>query len=765
MDHSDNSTPANWTSPSESGAVDLLARSQRLEAMLAQTSRSLRSLEEQLSSSESIASFGHFKIDHLDRFLLSRSARALLGVARSTAHLDEALEFSAPADCDRIGDAIRRLGETGQQVDEEIRLELPALGMRWLRVVVRRTQSGNASDLFGLIIDTTDAHRDAVRRDIALKVSEALLQDVDSQAAYEWVLQNVCTGLDWDIGACWLTDTATTRLHCLAVWSHGGGALAELAEIIRGREVAAGEGMVGTVLASGAASWAEEVGSDPRFAERAAANKAGIRTAYTFPIIVDGARCVGVLQFLTCKPRHFDALLPGLSELIGALLAQRVRRESWITRLREVAERDPLTGLLSRYALVERLREMVGEPGAAAVSVCVFDLNRFRLVNDALGHIAGDTVLGTVASRVGAILPHGAALARLSGDEFGVVFRGGAELSRQTADAIASCIAVPLSINGYEFSLTACLGASSCPEHGSEPEALVREADRQRHRNKRIARGSGGAKRPANAGNPLDEMQTEHELRFALERGELQVHYQPIVQFSEARLAGAEALIRWNHPQRGLLAPVSFLTIAEQAGLTRAISRSVLGQVTRDLASAQDIFAPEFRVNINLSALDFHDLKLFRELGTLLREADMAPQRYRFEVTESMLMEDVETAERVIGLLADFGVEFAIDDFGTGYSSLAQLSRLPVHELKIDHTFTQSIDTRRGKAVVRAVLDLASRLEMPVTAEGIETRAQALTLAAYGCHKGQGYYYARAMPFDALVRFARKIPAGVTGLT
>ena len=194
--------------------------------------------------------------------------------------------------------------------------------------------------------------------------------------------------------------------------------------------------------------------------------------------------------------------------------------------------------------------------------------------------------------------------------------------------------------------------------------------------------------------------------------------------------------------------------------MTRAISRTVLAQVTRDLASTGNVFGPDFRVNVNLSALDFRDLKLFKELGVLLREAGMAPQRFRFEVTESMLMEDVATAERVVGLLTDYGVEFAIDDFGTGYSSLAQLSRLAVHELKIDHSFTQSIDTKRGKAVVRAVLDLASRLEMPVTAEGLETRAQALTLTAYGCAKGQGYLYARPMPFAGLLDFMRTDTSG-----
>ena len=744
---------------------ELLARSHRLEIMLAQTSRNLRTLEQQISSSESIASFGHFKIDHQDRFLLSRSARALLGVELTSAHLDQALACASSADCDRIGDAIRRLADSGDQVDQEIAVETPAFGTRWLRIVVRNTHDGNTPDLYGLIIDTTETRRDAMRRDIALKVSEALLQDVDSQAAYEWVLQSVCVGLGWDIGSCWLTSTNGERMRCLAVWSRPDPALDAVAGVIRGREVGAGEGMVGAVLASGQATWAEDVGQDKRFAARAAAAGAGIRTAYTFPILLGGTQCAGVLQFLSRSPRRFDAQLPGLSELIGALLAQRVRREAWIARLRQVAERDALTGLMSRYALVEGVTTQIADSPHTGFAVCVLDLNRFRLINDALGHTAGDLVLRTMAKRIQASLPADTPLARLSGDEFAFMLRGNAHELAQAQDKICRSIAAPLSIDGYEFSLTASLGSAAFPRDGRAVETLLREADTQRHRAKRLVRGASSVRRRGAARDSLGEILTEHELRNAIEQGELRVHYQPIMQLGQAGMAGAEALIRWMHPQRGLLAPASFLGIAEEAGLTRAISRAVLGQVTRDLATAQDTFKADFRVNINLSALDFRDLKLFKELGVLLREAGMAPQRYRFEVTEGMLMEDVGTAERVVGLLADYGVEFAIDDFGTGYSSLAQLSRLPVHELKIDHSFTQSIDTKRGKTVVRAVLDLAARLEMPVTAEGIETRTQALALTAYGCNKGQGFLYGHAMPFAALLEFARgpaSTPAGVS---
>jgi EAL domain-containing protein (putative c-di-GMP-specific phosphodiesterase class I) len=349
-------------------------------------------------------------------------------------------------------------------------------------------------------------------------------------------------------------------------------------------------------------------------------------------------------------------------------------------------------------------------------------------------------------------LPASALLARLSGDEFAALVPGSDE-SGDAVAAVAAAIARPLSVNGHEFSLTACTGSALWPRDAADAEGLLREADAQRRRAKR--RGRVGGTAHGGDADPLGSIRTEHELRHAIEHGELRVHYQPIVRLGGNSLAGAEALVRWHHPRRGILAPAGFLGVAEQAGLSRAISRIVFGQVTQDLRGVPGVFAEDFRVNINLSALDFRDLSLFKELGELLRETGMTPQRYRFEVTEGMLMEDVDTAERVVGILADYGVEFAIDDFGTGYSSLAQLSRLPVHELKIDHTFTQSIDTPRGKAVVRAVLDLARRLEMPVTAEGIETRTQALALTAYGCDKGQGYLYGRAMPFDQLIEFAR----------
>ena len=732
---------------------ELLARSQSLQIELAQTHNRLRSLEEQLNSSEQLASFGHFKIDTAQRFALSRSASQLLGLENTPARSLQTVFVHAKAQQrERLEAALTRLHETGLQIDLEMAFDIPGSGSRWLRVVIRRTQ-GADNDLYGLIIDSTDARREQARRDLALHVSHALLQDVDSQAAYESVLRNVCTSLGWDSGSCWLVTPDGRQLRCLAVWHMPDEALGALAVHQRGRVLAMGEGMVGAVLQSRHAVWVDDVPSEKRFAAAELVHRAGIRSAFTFPTVVEGGQGVGVLQFLSRQLRRYDDELPAVSGLIGALMAQRVRRESWISRLREVAERDALTGLYTRFALIERLWKLAGGPTDPGFALCVFDLNRFKLINDGLGHEAGDLVLKTITQRVVRNMPAGARLARLSGDEFAVLIPGGDAQIVAVTNAVTHSVEEILNINGYEFSLTASLGVARFPEDGVEPELLIREADARRNRAKRASRSGRGWHPEVTQHNPLSQIQTEHELRRALAQGELKVHYQPIVQLGDRSTVGAEALLRWAHPERGLLMPGTFLNVAEEAGLTREISRYVLTSVTRDLAGMN--LAPDFRINVNLSALDFRDLKLFKDLGGMLREVGVAPQRLRLEVTESMLMEDVGNAERIVGLLADYGVEFAIDDFGTGYSSLAQLSRLPVHELKIDQTFTQSVDTKRGKAVVRAVLDLAARLEMPVTAEGIETQLQAVTLTAYGCNKGQGYLYARAMPFDQLMVFMR----------
>jgi diguanylate cyclase (GGDEF)-like protein len=735
---------------------ELLARSQLLQVELAQTNNRLRSLEEQLNSSEQLASFGHFKIDASGRYAFSRSASQLLGLEQSARSLEGAFAHTPPEQRQRLEVLLERLHETGAQVDLEMCFEIPGAGTRWLRVVVRRTQ-GTDEDLYGLIIDTTETRREQARRDVALHVSHALLQDVDSQAAYEAVLRNVCNALGWDTGSCWLV-TPEGKLRCLAVWHQAEASLEALAAQQRGRVLSPGEGMVGAVLQSRNAVWVDDAQADPRFAAPDLVHSAGMRSAYTFPTVVEGGQCVGVLQFLSRQQRRYDGDLPAISGLIGALMAQRVRRESWISRLREVAERDALTGLFTRYALVERLWELTASLDHAQFALCVFDLNRFKLINDGLGHEAGDVVLKTIVGRVARGLPTGVCLARISGDEFAVIIPGGDTEVEAASAAITRAAEEIINLNGYEFSLTASLGVARFPQDGAEPETLIREADAVRHRAKRQSRSAPPVQMEAARHHPLNQIQTEHELRRALQQGELLVHYQPIIQLGDRSTVGAEALLRWQHPERGLLLPGSFLGIAEEAGLTREISRYVLACTTRDMARAGSALASDFRINVNLSALDFRDLKLFKDLGGMLRGAGITPQRLRLEVTESMLMEDVGNAERIVGLLADYGVEFAIDDFGTGYSSLAQLSRLPVHELKIDHTFTQSVDTKRGKAVVRAVLDLAARLEMPVTAEGIETQVQAVTLTAYGCNKAQGYLYARAMPFDKLLAFMHPVP-------
>jgi hypothetical protein len=339
---------------------DLLAHSQRLREMLAQTHTRIRTLEDQLRNSEALASFGHFKISTESKFSLSRSAAQLLGLNAPEApkKLDEAFRFAAPEDRTALLAECVKLTSGGAPVDMEAMFELGNAGRRWLRVVLRRSTTPQGTEYYGLIIDVTQSRLDAIRRELALEISRKLLSDEDSTGAYESVLLRVCNGLGWDVGSLWLAE-ADGSLACIAVASLDDPQLDAIVLAQRNRHLRKGSGMVGEVWKTCESAWAESVPEDHRFADREAAIKSGINSAYTFPIVLDqgssAAKPIGVLQFLSRAGRRYDAQLPAMSGLIGAMLAQRVRRERWVSRIRDVAEKDALTGFASRFALVEHL--------------------------------------------------------------------------------------------------------------------------------------------------------------------------------------------------------------------------------------------------------------------------------------------------------------------------------------------------------------------------------------------------------------------------
>ncbi|GAB2611920.1 hypothetical protein Aab01nite_67450 [Paractinoplanes abujensis] len=428
---------------------------------------------------------------------------------------------------------------------------------------------------------------------------------------------------------------------------------------------------------------------------------------------------------------------------------------SWSTTrsLRRYAQRqahealhDALTGLPNRAAFHERARAAVapdGEPGA----IVLVDLDRFKEVNDTLGHHAGDELLAVVAGRLRAGLRPADTLARLGGDEFALILpRSDAATVRELLDALSAALATEVVLDGVPLSIEASFGVALYPEHGHEVGELLRRADAAMYHGKR-----GSADIVVYAGedmaHPTQWLVVQAELRHALARDELVLHYQPKVDLRSGAVVGVEALVRWQHPQRGLLPPSEFLPAAEQSGLIEPLTAWVLRRALADQA-AWTAAGRTWDVSVNVSARNVEKPGFADFVSGLLAGHGTAPHRLLLEITETALAADTRLAEQAVIDLTARGIGISVDDFGTGYTSMSQLRGLPIAEVKIDRTFVKDVlDAPPSQAIVRAVIALAHGLGSRVTAEGIETPEVADWLRRAGCDEAQGYLYSRPVPW------------------
>ena len=413
--------------------------------------------------------------------------------------------------------------------------------------------------------------------------------------------------------------------------------------------------------------------------------------------------------------------------------------------LRHRARHDALTGLLNRAALTEELTAAVEDAasGGPATAVVLLDLDRFKEVNDTLGHSVGDTLLRSMAQRLTGELRAGTVLARLGGDEFVVVLRGctGEEAAR-VAGRVLAAVRRPVQVEGLSIEVDGSCGVAV---HGRTATDLLRHADVAMYAAKADHLGVA-VHSPAMDRNPAAPLSLSGDLRRAIRNGELVVHYQPQVRLDDGRVVGVEALVRWQHPVRGLVPPAEFMPIAEQTGLIHPLTDVVLRQALTDCRRWRD-GGLELVVAVNLSARSLLDPGLAGRVAELLREHGLPASCLELEITESAAMKDPGRALEVLTELRRLGVELSVDDYGTGHASLAYLTRLPVSTLKIDRSFVQTMELDASdRTIVRSTIDLAHSLGLRVVAEGVETRAVWEDLRRLRCETAQGYWLARPLP-------------------
>jgi diguanylate cyclase (GGDEF)-like protein len=466
----------------------------------------------------------------------------------------------------------------------------------------------------------------------------------------------------------------------------------------------------------------------------------------------------GALGIQSTELRPFGQEEVSFLQAIANVLAGAIERQDEEENARRRALHDPLTGLPNRALFADHLSLALTrqERRGSTVAVIFMDLDNFKLVNDTLGHQAGDQLLKAVAPRLKQGLRPEDTVARFGGDEFAVLLEEIQDERDATlvAERIASVLARPFVVHGREHFVTASMGIA-IGAGGAQSEALIRDSDAAMYRAKELGRARYEIFDEEMRFRLTDRLRVENELRLGIERGELRVHYQPVVALSTGRIAGAEALVRWEHPERGLLAPAEFISVAEEGGLIVPLGRFVLEESCRQAAAWHEAAAddPPLEISVNLSTRQLSDPELTGVVRRTLEATRIEPACVSLELTENVLMEESEAPLEVLRSLKELGIRLVVDDFGTGYSSLGYLKRLPFDAIKLDRTFVEGLGTERvNAAIVSAVTALAQTLGLSVIAEGVETGEQLELVRELGCHHAQGFLFSRPVPAEQFER-------------
>ncbi|PZM13939.1 EAL and GGDEF domain-containing protein [Rhizobium tubonense] len=651
----------------------------------------------------------------------------------------------------------QRIMQTGSpMIDmEEVVIDRPTGDTKWLSTskVAMRNDQGEIVGLVGISRDVTVRKRDEILREEQAHVLEMIAMNLPLEKVLERIVLLMETQLQGVFGSILLLDPDGTHLK------HGAAPSLPAAynQAIDGTAIGPGVGSCGTAAYRRESVIVTDIANDPLWVDfRELAERYELRSCWSTPIISHLGAVLGTFAMYSRDIRAPDVWETNLTGLVTRIAAIAIERKLAEDQIIFVAHHDSLTGLANRTLLKDRLVQAMlqTERYNPCVSVVFVDLDDFKSVNDSLGHAAGDQLLKIVAGRMVDCVRPIDAVVRLGGDEFVILLVDqpeGTDAISATLDKMRMAIAEPISIEGRPFHIACSMGVATYPNDGPDAEALLTNADAAMYKAKE-AGGDGFQFFTAEMNVKVHErLALQDAMRDGIGRSEFYLVYQPQVDIQSGRIFAVEALVRWKHPVRGVISPNEFITLAEETGLIVPLGDWVLNEACRQNKAWQDAGLPPVSVCVNVSARQFQDKKWTSHVTSALEESGLDARYLELELTESLVMRDVDQAIVTMKELQALGVHFAIDDFGTGYSSLSALKSLPVSRLKIDQSFVLNLATDEDDRTIAAVvISLGQRLNLKVIAEGVETNEQLGFLRDSHCDEFQGYLFSRPVEAAAI---------------
>jgi diguanylate cyclase (GGDEF)-like protein/PAS domain S-box-containing protein len=626
---------------------------------------------------------------------------------------------------------------------------------------------GDVVGLIGTIIDITERKQSERRQAMEHAVTRVLAEAQSLDDAVPTIIRTICETMGWHYGDRYALDTEAGLLRRREMWCIDRPEIKAFAESGTNRTVKADNMAVGLVrrtYSSGKPVWVADIAKQQDLRRRDLIERAGLHGAFAFPLRASN-QIVGVMEFFHRDVREPDAMLLEVAESVGSQIGQFIVRMQAEEAVKFVAMHDSLTHLPNRMMFNQRLEQAIGhaERTATRLAVMFIDLDRFKIINDTLGHESGDLLLREVAQRITENLRTGDIVARLGGDEFVVLLEDVPDASNVAivAEKLIAALTSSFNIAGRDVHVSASIGICSYPVDAQDMRSLMKFADIAMYRAKEQGRNTFQFYSDQFNVHSVERLTLESELRGALQRDELVLYYQPVVDAKTGSVSGMEALVRWQHPEAGLLAPGKFIDIAEETGLIVPIGEWVLAQACMQQRAWTDLGLPPVRVAINLSPRQFVHRHLIDDIVKVLAETKCDTRYIELEITESTVMHNAPHAIALLSQLKAMGIRIAIDDFGTGYSSLAYLKRFPIDSLKIDRSFVADIPRDPGNtAITQAIIAMAHSLGLKVIAEGVETVEQLAFLRDHGCEELQGYYFSTPLTVeDATSLLTRAVDA------